>query len=210
MRTLLELTLVCLTLGILGAVLLARGVPMTGHRLFVVGGGSMEPSIHLGSAVFVEPVPATSLAVGDVVTIEVGPEHAIFTHRITRLVDRPDGLWIETKGDANETPDPSIIPATAVLGRVQLTVPGLGYVVAALSQPSGVGAALGLAGLLVALLLLLEGGDPAEARVSRPITPAEPRAVVLPPLPAPTAPQDAPPPTRRRLVPRSTGSVGGG
>src|SRR3954463_2249022 len=40
--------------------------------------------------------------------------------RITRIVDRSDGRWVETKGDANGDVDPSIVPASAVVGRVAL------------------------------------------------------------------------------------------
>ncbi len=61
-----------------------------------------------------ERVDPTDLAVGDVVSMKIGPEHAVFTHRIIRIVERDDGLWIETKGDANTTADPAITP---IVGR---------------------------------------------------------------------------------------------
>ena len=108
-----------------------------------------------GRAIIVESVPSSDLAVGDIVSIKVGPDHAVFTHRIVRLVERPDGLWIDTKGDANRDPDPSITPASAVIGRVAVSIPRLGYLVAALSSPSGTGMVLGLAGLLLALAMLI-------------------------------------------------------
>ena len=37
---------------------------------------------------------------------------AIFTHRIVRIAERAGAIWIETKGDANATADPSLTPAT--------------------------------------------------------------------------------------------------
>jgi signal peptidase I len=160
-RRVLELGLAGLVTGILATVLLVRGAPLSGHPVLLVGGGSMEPVLSLGSAIVIEPVPISSLAVGDIVTIKVGPDQAIFTHRISRLVHRPDGLWIETKGDANASADASIIPATAVQGRLLVAVPRLGYVVAALSQPSGLAAALGAAGVLLALIMLLDGSSAA-------------------------------------------------
>jgi signal peptidase len=118
----------------------------------VVGGPSMSPAISVGSAIIVEPIDAARLAVGDVVSIKAGPDRAIYTHRVVRLVTHDGGLWIETKGDANLTPDPSIVPASAVLGRVSIALPYAGYIVALGSRPSG---PILLASL--ALVLLLAG-----------------------------------------------------
>jgi signal peptidase len=156
-RRLLDLAFLALALVVVGALVLSRGVPLTGRTTFVVAGPSMEPAIHQGSAIVVEPVAAADLRVGDLVSMRVGPEQAIFTHRIVRVVERADGLWLETKGDANEAPDPALVPAGAVVGRVSLAISGIGYVIAALSTSSGLLLAAGLAGVLLALILLLEG-----------------------------------------------------
>jgi signal peptidase len=98
----------------------------------------MEPTIPFGSVVIVTPVDSADLHVGDVVSIRVGQQQAVFTHRIVRLVPRDDGLWIETKGDANDAPDPSIIPASTVVGRLQISLPYAGYAVKLLSTGPGV------------------------------------------------------------------------
>ena len=156
-----ELGLLVLALAVFAVVLLARGVPATGRGAFVVGGGSMEPAIALGSAVITERALSTGLAVGDIVSMRVGPQQAVFTHRIVRIVQRGDGLWLETKGDANPQADPSLVPAAAVIGRVTIAIPFAGYLITALSTPSGAGMILGLAGLLLALTLLLDGDDEA-------------------------------------------------
>jgi signal peptidase len=139
LRRFLDLVLVALILVVLAAFATARIVPaVTGGPTFVVGGGSMEPTIPIGAAVVDLPVAASDLRVGDVVSVKVGALQAIFTHRITRLVQRDGAPWIETKGDANETADPSIIPASTVLGRVAAVIPGLGYLVQLLSSLAGV------------------------------------------------------------------------
>ncbi len=83
----------------------------------------MEPTIPLGAAVIVEPVAPADLAVGDIVSLRSGPQRAVFTHRIIRIADRDGEVWIETQGDANDAPDPSITPATAVIGRVAVIIP---------------------------------------------------------------------------------------
>lgn len=155
LRRLPEIALVGLTVVVFATALALRLLPSTGRTVMVVSGPSMEPAIGLGAAVIVNRVDPADLAVGDVVSMKIGPDEAVFTHRIVRLVDRPDGLWIETKGDANKTADPAITPVTAVIGRVEVSIPRLGYLVAALSSPSGTGVVLGLAGILLAIVMLI-------------------------------------------------------
>ena len=170
-RRMLDLVLLVLILVVLAALVVARVIPAgTGAPTFVVGGGSMEPTIHLGSVIVDAPVKPADIAVGDVVTVKVGPTQAIFTHRVTRLVNRDGALWIETQGDANPTPDPSIIPVTTVLGRVSVVVPGLGYVVTLLATLSGVAflVSLGILTLLGAWLLEILEEDQRIARARRP------------------------------------------
>jgi signal peptidase len=166
-RKTLDLVVLVLVLVVLAAITAARLVPaVSGAPSFVVAGGSMEPAIHLGSIVLETPVPASSLAAGDVVSLAVGPNRVVFTHRITRVLTRDGAVWIETQGDANAAPDPSIIPASDVVGRVSVVVPGLGYVVQALSSPAGAAflVSLGVAAFLGGLLLESLDG---ELRASR-------------------------------------------
>ena len=137
-RRTLDVLLLLLIGLVVVTMVIARGIPaVTGGTTFVVGGGSMEPTISLGSAVVTTPVAATDLAVGDIVSLRVGDEHAVFTHRIIRLADREGAVWLETKGDANIAPDPSLVPATSVIGRVSLSIPLAGYLVMVLGSLQG-------------------------------------------------------------------------
>ena len=68
----------------------------------------------------------------------------------------PTASTSQTKGDANAEPDPSLIPATAVIGRVELTVPYAGFGVALLSSMQGILFLVSLAGVLLAATWLLE------------------------------------------------------
>lgn len=187
LRRLLDLLLLALILVVIAALLVARAVPaVTGLPSYVVAGGSMEPNIHLGAVVIPERVTAQDLRVGDVVSLQVGPQHAVFTHRITRLVERDGATWIQTKGDANPVEDPSIIPASDVIGRVHVVVPYLGYGVQLLSLPQGVAllVSVGIA-LLVAAWLLESLEDEQRAWVQRrrlalaDVTPLDPAATGL-------------------------------
>ena len=184
----LDLALVALIALVVSSLLIARVVPMlTAAPVLVVGGASMEPSIHLGSVAIDQPVTAADLAVGDVVSLKVGPKQVIFTHRITRLVPRDDGLWIETKGDNNATIDPSIVPATDVIGRVQVVIPLLGFVVQVLSTPSGLALTFMAGAVLLGLAFALELAEeeltdteptlrPVRVHSLRRVRPAEPGA----------------------------------
>ena len=147
-RRLLDVALIGLVLFVLGLVVAVNLGPGLGHQLVVIRGGSMEPAVHLGSVVDVTKVKASDLRPGDIVTLKE-PNEVVVTHRITRVVQLPDGLYIETKGDANPTVDPVLVPASAVTGRVGTTVPGLGYLIYLLTLPLGV-----LAVFCVALTML--------------------------------------------------------
>lgn len=138
LRRAIDLLLIALVALCLLGLVLGRIVPMTGRSTFVVAGGSMVPTIPLGGAVVVEPVAPADLRVGDIVSLRSGEQRAVFTHRIIRIADRDGAVWIETRGDANEAPDPSISPATAVIGRVVVILPLAGFLVALLAIPSGV------------------------------------------------------------------------
>jgi signal peptidase len=161
LRRIIDVVLIALIIVVLATVAVGKLVPLTGRQSIIIGGASMEPAIHIGSAVIVSPVDASVLDVGDVVSMQVDAARTTFTHRIITVVDRPDGRWIRTQGDANPSPDPTLVPATAVIGRVDASIPYMGYLLALLSLPVGVLFVLGLAGTLLAVAWLLESLEPA-------------------------------------------------
>jgi signal peptidase len=156
LRRFFDFLLIALIVVVLLGVLLGKLVPLTGRQTIIVGGSSMEPAIGLGAAIIIRPVPADALGVGDVVTLRAGDEKAIFTHRIVDVVDRPDGRWIRTKGDANPDVDPTLVHASAVIGRSEFSIPLAGYLLALLSIPTGILFLVGLAATLLAAAWLLE------------------------------------------------------
>ena len=156
LRRVFDVLLLALILVVLVGVILGKGVPLTGRETIVVGGASMEPAIGLGSAIVITPVAPSDLAVGDVVSLKVGPSNTIYTHRIIAVVDRPDGRWVRTQGDANAEPDPTLIAASAIVGRMEFAIPFAGYLLALLSIPSGVIFLIALACTLLACAWLLE------------------------------------------------------
>jgi len=155
-RRVLDAVLIALILLVLFAVILGKVVPLSGRQTIIVGGRSMEPALGLGSAIVIAPVAASDLHVGDVVSLRAGEDRSLFTHRIVEVLHQPDGVYVRTKGDANEHPDPTTVPAGDIQGRVQLTIPLAGYLIALLSIPSGVLFLIGLAATLLAAVWLLE------------------------------------------------------
>lgn len=150
-RRALEALLGAASLAVIVTAGLALLGPALGGRTLVIGGGSMEPTIPRGALVIVLP-SAAGYAVGDVVTVQQGTATP-YTHRITRRTALGGVPYVETKGDANAAPDPAIVPAAAIAGRIALAIPALGYLSALL------GTFLGLAGFLAlaATALLLAG-----------------------------------------------------
>jgi signal peptidase I len=155
-RRVLDFLLLALILTTLVGVALGKLVPLAGGQALAVGGASMAPAIPVGSAVIVTPVEARDLAVGDVVSLVAGKANTVFTHRIIRIAEHDGATLLETKGDANATADPTLVPVEAVVGRVQWTIPLAGYVITLLSLPIGVAFVLGLAIVLLACAWLLE------------------------------------------------------
>lgn len=152
----LEAALALVVVLAVASVVLTRAVPFVGRQTLVVDGGSMRPSIPLGAAVLVSPVPPTALEAGDVVSFRSGPTQAVVTHRVTRVVHQASTTYVETKGDANAEVDPVLTPATAVIGRVDWSFPLLGFLLAYLSMPSGMLFALSLGSTLIVALLVID------------------------------------------------------
>ena len=155
-RRIVDVAIVALVVVVLAAIAVAKLPELVGSQTFVVAGGSMMPAIVQGDAVVIEPVAATAIAVDDVVSLRVQPAGTLFTHRVIRITERDGQPWFETKGDANAAPDPSLVPADWIVGRVTTTIPLIGYLIALLSIPSGLVFVLGLGTTLLMVAWLLE------------------------------------------------------
>jgi signal peptidase len=209
LRRLLDALLIVLIVIVLFGVVLGKVVPLTGRQTLIVGGPSMEPHLPLGAAVIIRAVEPASLAVGDIVSLQPGPGGSVFTHRIVEIVDRTDGRWVRTKGDANGAPDPTLVPVAGILGRMEVAIPWAGYLLALMTLPAGVVFLLGLAASLLAAAWLLESLEIEAADRRRRRTPS---AIPTPASPTPVSPTLARgepiavrPPTGRRR--RSTKAV---
>lgn len=111
---------------------------------YVVLSGSMEPEISSGDAVIVKSVDPADIESGDVITFVRAGESTPVTHRVVEVVDTEEGLAFETKGDANDSPDPAPVPAENVTGEVWIVLPYVGYVVMFANTPRGMALLVGL------------------------------------------------------------------
>ena len=102
----------------------------------VVMGGSMEPTIHVGSIVIIRRVKPEDVKVGDIIAFKTGESKTI--HRVIEKVVEGDTFYFRTKGDANEDPDPWIIKPEDVIGELHLTIPYYGYLIWFAQTPFGI------------------------------------------------------------------------
>jgi signal peptidase I len=135
--------------------------------LIVVAGGSMQPALPVGAVIMPEAADADEIVPGDILTVRAD-NGVILTHRVTRVLDLAEGRFFELKGDANLTPDPELVPAGAMVGRVDSHVPFAGYALGLLSIPSGLAFLLAALATLLVGIWLLEEVELAMARTVRP------------------------------------------
>jgi signal peptidase I len=124
------LVVVLLLIVIAGTSAIAAFDVPGGIKMYTVLSGSMEPSIKTGSVVVTRP--ELSYREGDVITFmssgNPNPKNSV-THRISAVAQEEGREVFVTKGDANNTPDGGFVTSSQVLGKVNISIPYLGYAV---------------------------------------------------------------------------------
>ena len=149
------ITSVLVALVVIVALLLV-GARLTGLQVFTVLSGSMEPTYHVGSLIYVKDVDPFELESGDVITFMLD-ENTVATHRIVEVVpDEEDDSVVRfrTKGDANENADSSLVHYKNVIGSPVFTIPYLGYAVSYIQNPPGTYVAISAGAILLLLVFL--------------------------------------------------------
>ena len=119
------------------AVLLA-GVRLVGIQPYMVLSGSMEPTYHVGSMIYVISVDPMDLQAGDPLTYRLNGE-TVVTHRIVERVDTGSGGYaFRTKGDANLLVDGALVKPEHILGKPVISIPYLGFVANFVQKPPGI------------------------------------------------------------------------
>ena len=148
-------TTVLVALVVVLAVLLV-GVRVVGMQVFTVLSGSMEPTYHTGSLIYVKEVDPFHLEADDVITFMLD-ENTVATHRIVEVVpdeEDPTVVRFRTKGDANDAVDGGLVHYKNVIGSPVFTIPKLGYVANYIQNPPGTYIAIAGGAFLLMLVFL--------------------------------------------------------
>ena len=135
---------------VLALLAIAVVLDLSGHRLLVVSGSSMEPAIPTGSLVIVRPALPATLSVGDVVAFQL--RGSTIAHRISAIEELGDARAFRTKGDASMVADPEPIAFDDRAGLLVAQIPLAGYLLGLL-QAYGRILSIGVAAVIAILLL---------------------------------------------------------
>ena len=119
--------------------LLLVGARVVGLQVFTVLSGSMEPTYHTGSLIYVKKVDPYTIKEGQPITFMLD-ENTVATHRVVGIVpdeEDPTVIRFRTKGDANEAEDGSLVHYKNVIGTPIFSIPYLGYIADYIQHPPG-------------------------------------------------------------------------
>ena len=132
--------------------LLLVGARIVGLQVFTVLSGSMEPTYHTGSLIYVKPCAPEDVQVGDAITFVLNEDLDVVTHRVISIDAENEHFY--TQGDANDAPDGAPVYFKNLIGRPVFTIPYLGYVSHWVSNPPGMYLAIAIAIVLIVLAFL--------------------------------------------------------
>ena len=182
--------------------LLLVGARLFGLQVYTVLSGSMEPTYHTGSLIYVKKVDPYTIRDGQVITFMLD-ENTIATHRVVGVVpDEEDSTVVRfrTKGDANETEDGGLVHYKNVIGTPVFTIPYLGFVANYIQHPPGMYVAISAGAVLLMLTFLPDifADDGKDEKKPR----REKKTQAVPP--APEAPREEPEETLADEIRRKT------
>lgn len=131
------------------------GIKAFGFQIYTILSGSMEPTYHVGSLIYIKPISEKDIKVDDVITFKLS-EKTVATHRIIEVIKEDGETLYRTKGDANETEDGKLTPYKDVLGKVEFSIPILGYISHYMEKPIGRITVLLIGVTAIVLLYMLE------------------------------------------------------
>ena len=157
-----------LVLCVLALAILLSGTRFFGLTPYAVLSGSMEPTYHVGSLIYVRETPPEEIRVGDPITFRLSGDGVVATHRVVEI--DADGRAFYTKGDANEAKDGAPVSYNNLIGKPIFTIPMLGFFSTWITAAPG--KYIAICGALVLLVLfflpgLLDKADAADRKEAR-------------------------------------------
>jgi signal peptidase I len=101
--------------------------PHFGWNVDEVISGSMSPTIPVGSLVIYTPMKTGRVIIGDIIVFKIDPDANMICHRAVGF--NASELTYTTKGDANDSVDPFVVPAANVKGIITFHMPKIGYLI---------------------------------------------------------------------------------
>lgn len=110
------------------------------HFLIVLS-ESMTPDINMGDVVITASAQPEEIQIGDIITFKqstVADSKRCVTHRVINITTTENGsIQFQTKGDANDGPDMSLVESSDLIGKVTLSIPYIGYLPHYVKTPIG-------------------------------------------------------------------------
>src|SRR3989344_4742704 len=132
----------------MAVVFIALIAPVGGNKALIVRSGSMQPAIAVGDLVTVKP--QQNYKNGDIVAFKDPLKSTVIvTHRIASQQIQDGKIFFRTKGDANEEADFTLVPKENVIGRADISIKGIGKLLAFTKTNTGFGAVVIFPAILV-------------------------------------------------------------
>lgn len=127
--------------------------PRLGYNMHPVLSGSMEPALRVGGVVITQLIKVDEVKKGDVISYKIDEQR--ITHRVIEVSKAGGKVQFQTKGDANEEPDPyAVIPKGEKVPKVVYFVPYFGFLAGFLKHKTNFFLLIGIPAVcLVALYL---------------------------------------------------------
>jgi signal peptidase len=106
-------------------ILVGFSTGLFGMHPSLIGSGSMTPNLLVGDIVVARAVPIETVRVGDVITFY--QEGVTIVHRVIEVHQEGGQIILITQGDANDSPDPPVLPEY-YKGKVVFTIPKIGWI----------------------------------------------------------------------------------
>src|SRR3989344_703888 len=156
--------------------------PVGGNKALIVRSGSMQPTIGVGDLITAKP--QKEYKVGDIIAFKDPLKSSVLvTHRIIGQEIENGKIYFKTKGDGNENADFNLVLKENVIGRADISIKGIGKLLAFAKTNTGFGAVVILPALLVIFFEIINiFREVKKQKTVRPETQEQPEYPIVTPI----------------------------